>query len=96
MRWGGPYRIAPEGHSYPEVLTGRLKGAYVRLKPVRQLKKICLLFTCLLIVSFMKEKAGQGYFPFDPEPLPAPGLMKLLLSGRGWPGGSRTGPGRRN
>jgi len=68
-----------------EVLTGRLKGAYVPVETRPATEEELSLVHLPSYVSFMKETAGQGYFPFDPETIAGPRTYEIacLAAGAG-------------
>ncbi|HRD01752.1 MAG TPA: histone deacetylase [Candidatus Saccharicenans sp.] len=68
-----------------DVLTQRLKGAYVPISP-RPATEIELALVHLpSYISFMKETSGQGYFPFDTDTIAGPRTYEIacLAAGAG-------------
>jgi len=68
-----------------EVLTTRLKGTYFPVETRPATEDELSLIHLPSYISFMKETAGQGYFPFDAETIAGPRTYEIacLAAGAG-------------
>lgn len=68
-----------------EVITARLKSGFTLIEPRPATEEELTFIHLPSYVSFLKETAGRGYFPFDPDTIAGPNTYEIarLAAGAG-------------